>query len=486
MKDTKVYHFLSGLTKTELNRLSKYLESPYFNRNEILLSIYYKLEQHFRNTPANELSTTHIWNQIYPQTPYHGDRFRKLCSELMDLCEAFLAQQVYDNNPLHQANYLLQAVHNKQIERMYNSATNTARNLAKRQFFKPASYYYYLYEIEKNLYKLENVELNRASKKNIEKINLEKIVSNLDYFYISEKLKYYCSLLSWNKIIALDKNLLFIQEIIQIARSAEFIDIPPIAIYLKIQDTIIDFENENHYFELKSLIEKYIDLFPLDEAKDIMDNAINYSIQRINKKDTSYLKELFELYQKSISSEIIIVNGEITPWTFKNIITTSIRLNEYNWTENFINQYGDKINYVYRQNAINYNLANLFFSKKEFDKVIPLLQKVEYEEIYYSLDAKALMLSTYYELDEYMFLGSFFESFKNYLTRNKNVSQSNKIRYLNLIKYTKKLVESSQYSKIKLIKLKEDIKADSSYGKNWLLEKVDDLIAIAKPEKVKN
>lgn len=486
MKDTKVYHFLSGLTKTELNRLSKYLESPYFNRNEVLLTIYYQLEQHFRNNSSAELETTTIWNQIYPQTPYHGDRFRKLCSELMDLCEAFLAQQVYDNNPLHQANYLLQAVHLKQIERMYTSATNTARNLAKRQFFKPASYYYYLYEIEKNLYKLENVELNRASKKNIEKINLEQIVSNLDYFYISEKLKYYCSLLSWNKIIALDKNLLFIQEIIKIARSDEFKEIPPIAIYLKIQDTIIDFENENHYFELKNLIEKYIDLFPVDEAKNILDNAINYTIQRINRKDSTYLKELFELYQKSIDSEIIIVNGEITPWTFKNIISTALRLNEYNWTQNFINQYGDKINKLYQQNAVNFGLAMVFFSKKEFGKTISLLNKVEYDEIYFSLSAKVLTLSTYYELDEFMVLSSFFESFKNYLTRNKNVSQSNKIRYLNLIKYTKKLVESSQYSKSKLTKLKEDIKADSSYGKNWLLEKVDELIAIAKPEKVKS
>ena len=482
MKDTKVYHFLSGLTKTELNRLSKYLESPYFNRNEILLTIYYQLEQHFRNNSSAELETIGIWNQIYPQTPYHGDRFRKLCSELMDLCEAFLAQQIYDNNPLHQANYLLQAVHHKQIERMYTSATNTARNLAKKQFFKPASYYYYLYEIEKNLYKLENVELNRASKKNIEKINLEKIVSNLDYFYISEKLKY----LGWNKIIALDKNLLFIQEIINIALLDEFKNIPPIAIYLKIHDTYVESENESHFFDLKFLIDKYIDIFPIDEAKDIMDSAINYTIQRINKKESSYLNESFDLYKKSLEKEILYVNGEITPWTFKNIVSIGVRQQEFDWTENFINQYGDKINKLYRLNAINYNLANLYFYKKEFNKVIPLLQKVEYEEIYYSLDAKALTISTYYELDEYMFLGSFFESFKNYLTRNKNISQSNKIRYLNLIKYTKKLVESSQYSKTKLLKLKEDIKADSSIGKNWLLEKVDELIAIAKPEKIKN
>ena len=217
-----------------------------------------------------------------------------------------------------------------------------------------------------------------------------------------------------------------------------------------------------------------------------MDSAINYTIQRINKKESSYLNESFDLYKKSLEKEILYVNGEITPWTFKNIVSIGVRQQEFDWTENFINQYGDKINKLYRLNAINYNLANLYFYKKEFNKVIPLLQKVEYEEIYYSLDAKALTISTYYELDEYMFLGSFFESFKNYLTRNKNISQSNKIRYLNLIKYTKKLVESSQYSKTKLLKLKEDIKADSSIGKNWLLEKVDELIAIAKPEKIKN
>lgn len=155
-------------------------------------------------------------------------------------------------------------------------------------------------------------------------------------------------------------------------------------------------------------------------------------------------------------------------------------------TETFINLYGEKINKLYQQNAINFGLASLFFFKKEFEKAIPFLQKVEYEEIYFSLSSKALMLSTYFELDEFMVLGSFFESFKNYLTRNKNVSQSNKLRYLDLIKYTKKLVESSQYSKTKLLKLKEDIKADSSIGKDWLLEKVDELIAIAKPEKIKN
>lgn len=44
MQETKLYQFLSTLSPVEMNRLSRYLESPYFNRNDKLLKIYYSLK----------------------------------------------------------------------------------------------------------------------------------------------------------------------------------------------------------------------------------------------------------------------------------------------------------------------------------------------------------------------------------------------------------------------------------------------------------
>ncbi|MDQ3142392.1 MAG: hypothetical protein M3Q56_09130 [Bacteroidota bacterium] len=477
MKETKVYALLSSLTVIELNRFRRFLESPYFNRNEQILALFYALETHIRAENEEDLTKEILWPFIYKEDIYDDRRFRKLCTDLLDLGEEYLAQEAYNENPLHQANYLLEAVHRKQIERMYNSATSSAKSLSQRQNLKPASYYYYQYEIEKNLYKLQNIEVNRASKENIQKINLETIVSNLDYFYISEKLKYYCTLLSWSKIIALDKNILFIDEIIQIATQDEFKNIPPIAIYLKIYYTNVEFENENHFFDLKVLISNYIDLFPIEEAKDIMDSAINYSIQKSNKGESKYLVQLFELYKSSIEKEIIFVNNQITPWSFKNIVTAALRLNEFSWVEDFISKYSSRINKSYRHNAYNYNLANLFFYKKEFSKVIPLLQKVEYDEVYYSLSAKCMLLATYYELDEYNALSSFGDSFKLYIGRNKNVAESKKVFYLNLIKFTKKLYDAKLSDNTYLLKLKSDItKANDVFSKEWLLEKVEELI----------
>lgn len=476
MKDTKIYDFLSSMSNTELNRFHRFLESPYHNRNEACKTLFGILEADIRSEKKRVLDKENLYKETFPNTAYNDIKFRKLCSDLLDLGEEFLAIEVYQMNPLHQANYLLQAVHQRQLEKLINSSASKAKLLSDRQYHRPASYYYYQYEIEKNLYKLQNLEVKRASKESIQQINLEKIVQNLDYFYISEKLKYYCSLLSWNKIVSLEHQILFIKEIIQIAEKEEFHNIPPIAIYLRIYYCYIDFENENHYYELKKLIKNHIDIFPIDEAKDIMDSAINYTIQKHNRGKLDYLKENLELYKDALVKEIIFVNEEITPWAYKNIVAIALRLKEFEWTEEFIQTYANRLNLIYKENAINYNMAALYAHKREFKKVIPLLQKVEYDEEYYSLSSKSQLLISYYELKELEVLNAFIESFNIYIKRNKNISKDNKARYSNLILYTRKLVRTMYAEVSELEKLKKEISGSLSVAKSWLLEKVDELI----------
>ncbi len=476
MKDTKIYDFLSQFSATELNRFHRYLESPYHNRNQWCKSLFSVLESHIRTEDESDLDKQLVYHKIFETEAYDDKRFRKLCSDLLDLGESYLALEIYQSNPLHQANYLLQAVHQRQLEKMYNSATNSVKNLSAKQFQRPASYYYYQYEIEKNLYKLQNLEVKRASKNSIQLINLTEIVNNLDYFYISEKLKYYCSLLSWNKIVSLDHKILFIDEIIQIAEKEEFKHIPPIAIYLKIYYTYIEFENEEHYFDLKKLITNNLEIFPIDEAKDIMDSAINYTIQKHNRGKLEYLQESLDLYRAALDKEVIYVNEELTPWTFKNIVTAGLRLKEFEWTENFIKEYSHKINIAFRENAINYNIAILNFHLKKYSAVIPLLQKVEYDEEYYSLNSKGQLLITYFELKEFEVLEPFLLSFEIYLKRNKKIPKENTVRYLKLIKLTKKLIKLKDAPDIEIIKFKEEIIQSTSVAKPWLLEKVDELL----------
>ena len=109
------------------------------------------------------------------------------------------------------------------------------------------------------------------------------------------------------------------------------------------------------------------------------------------------------------------------------------------------------------QNALNYNLANLYFHKKEYDKVIELLREVEYKNIVYSVGSKILLICTYYELNEDMALDSLTDSFRIFLRRNQLISKESKQRCMNMVRFTKKLATIPPFDKTAVEKLKTQI-----------------------------
>lgn len=475
MNDSKFYRFLKTLNTKELRKFRKYLESPYFNTNQILLQLFGIFESHLLDPNENELDKKQVWELIYPNDPFDYDRLRKLIHLLMVLGEDFLAQLAYDDNSAHRVHYLLQMLHRKEMEEFIQSTIQAGINVLKKENNRNGNYYYDLYSIEKYKYILENIESARVKKLNIQKLNISEIDGHLNHFYFSEKLKYYCLLLSWSKMINVELNVPLIPEITTIVKMGNYLQIPSIAIYYQIYLTYIEPNELEHFYELKKLIKNYIHLFPSEDAKDIMNSAINYTIQKHNSGNTSFYLENFLIYKDAIEKEIILANNELSPWAFKNIITLGLRLNEFEWVQNFINNYGIKINKEYRENAINYNLASMYFYKKEYNKAIPLLQRVQFDETTYGLGAKSLLLACYYELDEFEALQSFYDSFKIFVNRNKSITDERKKSYLQLIKLTKKLTENND-NKLKLTHLKTEILESQATSKSWLLEKVDELL----------
>lgn len=475
MNDSKFYRFLKTLNNKELRKFRKYLESPYFNTNQTLLALYSVFETHLMDEKSSPLQKEIVWDLIFPNESFDYDRLRKLLHLLMVLGEDFLAQLAYDDNSTHRVHYLLQMLHRKEMDEFIHSTIQSGLSILKKENNRNGTYYYDLYSIEKYKYILENIESARVKKLNIQKLNISEIDGHLNHFYFSEKLKYYCLLLSWSKMTNVDLEVTLIPEIVSKIANSKLMEIPAIAIYYQIYLTFIDPTDESHFFNLKNLIKNQLHLFPPEEARDIMNSAINYTIQKQNQGNLNYSKENFELWNEALTIGIILTNNELSPWAFKNIITLSLRLSEFEWTENFINEWGQKIPKEFRLNAINYNLASLYFYRKEYNKAIPLLQQVQYDEINYGLSSKSILLAIFYELDEFDSLNSIFESFKIFLIRNKALTDDRKKLYLNLIKFTK-AISDNQSNISKLKNIKKEIIATQVASKSWLLEKVDELL----------
>jgi hypothetical protein len=473
MQTTKIFQILQYFSKYEQNRLRKFLNSPYFNADENLSLLYEELINFINSGSEKDLKKETVWSKLKKEK-YDDLRFRKYCSDLLKLCEQFLAQEVYQENPLYQATYLIEAISRKKIEKLYNSAMASARNLSEKQEYRPASFYYYQYEIEKLYYDLTESELRRASKSNV-----EAIANYLDYFYIAEKLKYYCSVLGQQYFISHEYGLLFIDEILEHLKKKQYLDIPPIAIYYQIYLTqTSEDEKDENYYALKELLKKHANLFPKREALSMFYSAINYSIRKLNRQKGNpyYLNELFDVYKSLIETEIIFVEGELSPWDFKNIVSTGINVKKFTWTEQFIDKYAQRIPSTYQKNAVTFNKAQLYFYQKKFEKVIELLREVEYDDITYDINSRSFLVMTYFEMDEIEPLFSLIESFRVYLNRHKNIPAERRRYTIQFLKFVKQIANTNPRDKKRLSKLKAEIEMSQHVsGKTWLLEKISEI-----------
>lgn len=472
LSETKLFSVLSQFNIYELNRLGKFVKSPYFNKNESLTSLFDLIDKELRSKNGYEISKQETWQAVMQGQSYDDTKFRKLCSDLLKLIERFLIQEEFEKNDLNKAGYLLETIHNKKIKPLYNSAIRTAERLSDQYFFRPASYYYHEYAFERNYYMLTDYEIARSKESNV-----EAIVENLDKFYLAEKLRYYCTVISRSRLGAHEYRLLFMDDIIAHIEQQNFAEIVPINLYYQIYLTNKFPEDESHYFVLKDMITRHIRQLPELEAKEIMDSAYNYCIWNINRGKDTYTREIFDLYKESVKNELIYVNGLLDPWNFRNIIVSGLRLGEFDWVESFIYGYRDRIDEKYRDNAFNFNLANLHFYRKDYASVFKLLQSVEYDDPSYNRNSKVMLLLTYYELQETESLISLFASFELYLRRNKDIPEARKVPYLNLIKFLRSLTRLTHGDEKSLMKLRQKIaETEGVVNKGWLLEKVDQLL----------
>ncbi len=171
-------------------------------------------------------------------------------------------------------------------------------------------------------------------------------------------------------------------------------------------------------------------------------------------------------------------------WHFKNIVTTGLRLDEHEWVRSFLENYRHRLRPEVEENAYSYNLAAYFHHLENYDEVLRLLLQVEYTDVRYNLDAKSLLLRTYYDLEESEALHSLTEAFKQYLKRNKSLSEFQKKGYFNLLNFTRKAFRlktnreftSSKKWEPELQNLRSELEAaETVFNKSWLEGKVAEL-----------
>ena len=472
MQNNKVFSILRKFDKYEQNRLRKFVQSPYFNRNERLEKLLELLIKDI-NSGAEMISLdrSETWIKIGHSGPFDDVKLRKDFSDLLRLAEKFIAQEYYEKNGLYEAEFLLAGINEKKINRLESGTIKSAARLLNRFPLKSSDFYYHKFAMEKQIFLL-----NQDIKAKSEKKNLEAVSKNLDVFYISEKLRYYCFILGSKRIAVHDYDLQMMEQVIRQVENSDYDQIPVIAVYYQNYLTLSDGEDEEHYFKLKELLDKYALDFPKVEAFNLYSSTLNYCVRKINSGVGNFLQEYLDVIIDFLEKEIIFLDDFLAPEVFNNIVVSALRLEKYSWTEEFILKYIKRIKPKYQENVMTFNMARLHWYQKNHSKVIELLREVEYDHLGYNLKSKTILLATYYDTDEIEPLYSLLESFRTFLNRHKEIPEHRRKFYQNLIRITKKLTNIAPNDKKAIEKLKKEVNENSTVAIHpWLLEKIEEL-----------
>jgi hypothetical protein len=439
MKGSKLIDVLAALSYKELKKFGQYLESPFLNANDKATELFHILKPHHPEFSPEHISKEQVHRQLFGNIPFNYQQLRHPMSDLTKVLEEYLIYLEFKSHSSEQQHLLAQSYERRSLDKHFTQTIHSTNKIQEAKQFKDTSYYHNQLVIEEDNYKFTATRDNRAID-----TSLQQLSDNIDIHFLTRKLKYSCEIINRMNVLSVKYDTSFLDAVIAYLKKHSYEEVPAIHIYYTILLTLQESENQDHYFLLKSMLKANISRFSQLEIRDMYAFLQNYCIRQANLGNAEFLKELFEAYQVLLENEIIFESGHISQFDFKNIVTVALRLEEHVWARTFIEKDHLLLRKDFRTNAYTYNMARLHFAEGNYKQSLRLLLSVEFTDVYYHLDSKALLLKTYYELEDFEPLLSLINTFKVYLKRNKLISEYQRTIYKNMITIVK------QFSRLKL------------------------------------
>jgi len=468
MTSTRLWEIFHNLDKKEIKEISKFVRSPYNNNRDDVSKFFEILAFHkIKNTPLP--SSEAIFMQIYDKSmTFSNTQMHHLSSWLLKLIENYFIQsEVKENIPL-QNQILLQSYAKRKLERHFDRHFQfSLQELNKVN--KDAKYYDYLYQLNEDYFQFH------SNQSRLTTYNFQEISDNLDIAYISKKLRSSCFMLSHQILANTQYELRIISLILEYINDYEYTKHPSIGIYYYLYRAM---QNEAdmklHFDQFINILKEHEHEFSSNELRDIYLLALNICIKKNNEDQTEFTKLGLELYKKGISQKLLLKDGVLSRFTFRNIVSFAIKLNDFQWVKNFIDDYSSQIEKEHRESMISFNLARLAYAQQDYTQAMLLLQKSDYKDVLLNLASKTLLLKIYYELNEFSLLEYHLDAMKVFLNRHKSIGY-HKNNYLALTKFTRKLINlESGKSLLKTKLLEQVMNTKLLVERSWLINKIKD------------
>ena len=465
-----------------MTRFVEFVHSPYFNKHLGVLSLVDYLNKIYPNFTEKNCDRHRILRKVSGKTVQNLRQLAVLFSYTARMLDKFLAIESLEDHDYLLEVHTFKKLRDKKLNDVYlkrykgiEKNFNSMHSSERKFYFKR-----YLYADEANEYFTDQFR-HTTDNKLVLKQRL------LDHFYLTEKLKDLNHQAWRNKALQLDEVSPLSNAVLSYVSShlEEYNATPHVVVYYHAY-VMVSQSDDQSYFKLLEKIEEFENNFNFSELKDLYSSLQNYVIIRVNDGYEPFWQELFNLLRLQLDKKMLHQNQYLIEWHYKNIVSVGLRLEETDWVINFIETNRSELDPKVEENAYSFNLATYHYHVGNFDEVQNLLLHVEYTDIRYSLGAKTLLVQTYYRIQEEEALFSAIEAFKQYVKRNKLISEERKGGYYYFLRFTKRAfviksnisLQPSEKTNREIKRLLEQFNsAEAVFYTSWLKEEIDDIVS---------
>lgn len=464
-KNYKLYQTLAILDKKEVRQFKRLLDSPFFVLRKDLKKMFeYLIPFQIKGNPfpENEL----VFQEIFPQKKYDYLLLRGAMSDLLKLIEEYLLILRRRNDTIKTQQLLAEIYRHRKLNKSYQSAIKGISNILEKQPLRNEFYFQQLlnFQLEEMNFKMSNQRTKI--------FNLDIISDTIDVLFLVQKLKHTCHQFSHQQVFKTEYDFGLLPHLIEVIEQEKYLKIPAVAIYYYCYRFLSEQKGNIYFQKFKKILFKNKEMFDVQEMKELYLYAINFCIRKINQGDKNFAVEIFTLYKDGLQAGYFLENGILSRFTFNNVIAAGIVSEEFEWLENFIATYSEKLEDEYRNATVSFNSARLEFTRKNFAKALLHLQNAEYKDLVNNIISKTLLIKIYFELEEFDALLSHLDSFQIFI-RRREVSDFHRKNYMSIIRFSKKIIALPDMDKKGKKDLRKEIENEEILTeREWLLSKI--------------
>ncbi len=396
MPREKLHKILQHLSDEEISDFKSRLMGQFKPGTKMvkLFKYLYKFYPDFDDEKA--LRRELVFRKVFGNETFNRSKLAEVGSRLIRQVERFLIDKEVEEIALLRDTLLCQTLKRRGADELFGLYyRKTSRAVSKKSILGREDYH--------ALFKLTNqVSFHRSTEKFTSDYGQHLLDSStqLDYYYLCNKLHIACEFVSSGVIITHD----YPSNIVSILKKiiGEHTELPTvIRWYLDIL-YLFEKNDESLYWKLKS--ELLVENIPISKEEHY--NFIGFLINYCNKAhrtnpNISLTTELAELYKFMVQEMLIIEDGYISSVNYHNLITILIAAKETGHAKEML-----KLSKYLKPDEDKGNGALLAaalidFAEKKYKATAQKLVQVKFKDLTYSLIARCLILKTYYELGEY-------------------------------------------------------------------------------------